>query len=341
MTTQSSLMDTIIPELGEVDAQMTNYGANTTEPSAASELVAVAQDSLTESETYISDNDKIEFHRSDISDLVKPDIMTELITESSCNSHKMEKSDDQIVVLPDVAVVMNTNPMIYPVPDLVYSAQVTTNKTVPKNLVKNLPIEPKKICANTPDVKAAKESLVPDIVLPVPSNTRTTEELPSFGNRKRKLEAISRVSDVQALPDIVTSTFTSRTPDISSQSSCVPPCQEQTSSTAALQAWRSTGRSLKTIADNLCRESQQPRRGSAPSTTSAMLQLGSNVASARFTSLLSGPAAGQQDQVDGSQSTTTSRRSPARTTTFTELSVSVLFNFALYVTIRKLQNVIM
>ena len=341
MTTQSSLMDTIIPELGEVDAQMTNYGANTTEPSAASELVAVAQDSLTESETYISDNDKIEFHRSDISDLVKPDIMTELIAESSCNSHKMEKSDDQIVVLPDVAVVMNTNPMIYPVPDLVYSAQVTTNKTVPKNLVKNLPIEPKKICANTPDVKAAKESLVPDIVLPVPSNTRTTEELPSFGNRKRKLEAISRVSDVQALPDIVRSTFTSRTPDISSQSSCVPPCQEQTSSTAALQAWRSTGRSLKTIADNLCRESQQPRRGSAPSTTSAMLQLGSNVASARFTSLLSGPAAGQQDQVDGSQSTTTSRRSPARTTTFTELSVSVLFNFALYVTIRKLQNVIM
>ena len=341
MTTQSSLMDTIIPELGEVDAQMTNYGANTTEPSAASELVAVAQDSLTESETYISDNDKIEFHRSDISDLVKPDIMTELITESSCNSHKMEKSDDQIVVLPDVAVVMNTNPMIYPVPDLVYSAQVTTNKTVPKNLVKNLPIEPKKICANTPDVKVAKESLVPDIVLPVPSNTRTTEELPSFGNRKRKLEAISRVSDVQALPDIVTSTFTNRTPDISSQSSCVPPCQEQTSSTAALQAWRSTGRSLKTIADNLCRESQQPRRGSAPSTTSAMLQLGSNVASARFTSLLSGPAAGQQDQVDGSQSTTTSRRSPARTTTFTELSVSVLFNFALYVTIRKLQNVIM
>ena len=341
MTTQSSLMNTIIPELGEVDAQMTNYGANTTEPSAASELVAVAQDSLTESETYISDNDKIESHRSDISDLVKPDIMTELITESSCNSHKMEKSDDQIVVLPDVAVVMNTNPMIYPVPDLVYSAQVTTNKTVPKNLVKNLPIEPKKICANTPDVKVAKESLVPDIVLPVPSNTRTTEELPSFGNRKRKLEAISRVSDVQALPDIVTSTFTNRTPDISSQSSCVPPCQEQTSSTAALQAWRSTGRSLKTIADNLCRESQQPRRGSAPSTTSAMLQLGSNVASARFTSLLSGPAAGQQDQVDGSQSTTTSRRSPARTTTFTELSVSVLFNFALYVTIRKLQNVIM
>ncbi len=338
MTTQSSLMDTIIPELGEVDAQMANYGANTTEHSATSELV---QDSLTESETYISDNDKIESHHSDISDLVKPDIMTELIAESSCSSHMMEKSDDQIVVLPDVAVVMNTNPMIYPVPDLVYSAQVTTNKTVPKNLVKNLPITPKKICANTPDVKVAKESLVPDIVMPVPSNTRTTEELPSFGNRKRKLEAISRVSDVQALPDIVTSTFTSRTPDISSQPTCVPPCQEQPSSTAALQAWRSTGRSLKTIADNLCRESQQPRRGSAPSTTSTMLQLGSTVASAGFTTLLGGPAAGQQDQVDGPQPTTTSRRSPARTTTFTELSVSVLFNFALYVTIRKLQNVIM
>ena len=78
MTTQSSLMDTIIPELGEVDAEMTNYGANTTEPSAASELVAVAQDSFTESETYISDNDKIEFHPSEISDFDKPDIVSPL-----------------------------------------------------------------------------------------------------------------------------------------------------------------------------------------------------------------------------------------------------------------------
>ena len=329
-----------------MDTEMTNYGANNTEHSATSELVAVAQESLTESETYISDIDKIESQHSDIGDLVKPDIVTDLIDDSTCHSHMTEKSDDQMIVLPDVAVVMNTSPMIYPVPDLVYSAQVTTNKTVPKNLVRNVPIEntigSKKICADTPDMKVAKESLVPDIVLPVASTTRTTVELPSIGSRKRKLEAISRVSDVQTLPDIVTSTFTSRPRDTESQSSSVPVCQQLPTSTTALQAWRLTGRSLKTIADNLCRESQPPRRGSTLSTTSTMLQLGSTVASAGFTSLLGVPAAGQEDQVDGPQQpTTTSRRSPARTTTFTELSVSVLFNFALYVTIRKLRNVIM
>jgi hypothetical protein len=300
----------------------------------------------------------------------------EIVTVTSDHITTIDDSDK---VIPDIIadhkdnlpdIVSGIPVMKCPVADLVCSAE-QVNAVAPNseiNLVQNFVKE------NIPvtNVNTSKDKLVSNTLVKMPNgpiqsvlvsvpNTSTSPsaKVPMSRNRKRKVVNIEGCeSNISYLPDLVTCTLAPRSQE-RARSSLVP--QQQLRQPSALtelsQTWRATGRSLKTIADNLSREqsqSSQTRRSSS-TITASLVNFGSNLPGLNSLPSLTATDTTDEaatdsiaatDQVDGPRSQRSnhlrggyeSRRS---VTSFTDLSVSLLFNFALYVTIRKLKNVIM